>query len=94
MYEIGKLYRWRNQIGSAAYLNNTETTVVAGPLMTKHPVTGHFVSVWITDTLGVADNGHEAPLGALPGALYVPDDQKGEKLILAMFTKTPELMPA
>ena len=95
MYEIGKIYRWRNQVGSAAYLNNTETTVVAGPLMTKHPITGHLISVWITDTLGVsADGKHEAPMGALAGALYIPDDQSGEKSILAMFTKTPELIPA
>lgn len=91
MYTIGKLYRWVGQVGTFAYLNGTECTVIGAPFKFTDVTTGREATAQHTDSrspepcrIGVA---------AEAGDLAPVDRDGGERSVFEMF-RAPDLEPA
>jgi hypothetical protein len=95
VYEVGKVYIWQNQVGEDAFLNDQETTVLAGPWDFIHKLDGKRFTGWLTDTYDPNyphDPGNR--IIALAGDLRPKDSPKGEQKIMAMFKTNKELETA
>lgn len=87
MYEIGKLYRWRNQVGVAARINGVECIPDERPSYYRHKLTN--IRYWGQHV--VNSDGEEWI--AFSGDLVPVNPPSGEKSISDLF-KAPSHEPA